>query len=425
MPMPDVSRTSPLRMRGSRVVWRTRPWLGMAVPAPAVALAAGTAIFGAATASPAAETARISVRVGAPALAGPLPRGRVVSTPPGIDCPRTCTADFPLGTTVVLRKRAFNAYKPSSWSLGRGGPPCPNAWRCSFVADRDRRVRASFSPASELVASSSGAGTVVLGAHGKLTTCVEIDLQLGEYQYGCLREYRAGTRVTFKAIVDKRVRGARFVRWSDYRCPPRPVCTLTTSAGEQVVLALFEPVFLDVIQGTFGPVDAVPGSRCTFELSRRCRLEFPLNARVTLTRRPGDHGRDFWWGECSELVPGAPPYRRRPTGLTCELTMNMSQRVVAGTTSDVGHANVGESVLFEYSGPPGGRLDIRGLQRGGHGSCRLRCTRSYYHGTEVEVRATSGGGARFERWADIRSRSSVRKFRIGSHNPIKAIFRRG
>lgn len=66
-------------------------------------------------------------------------KGRIVSAPAGISCPRRCSAELQAGTTMVLRARPSAGYRFVGWSGS-----CRGSGRCVLAVDRDRRARALF-----------------------------------------------------------------------------------------------------------------------------------------------------------------------------------------------------------------------------------------------------------------------------------------
>ncbi len=67
--------------------------------------------------------------------------GSVVSSPPGITCPSTCSANFSDGTEVGLASTA----SPGSSFVGWSGD-CAGTADCNVIADADRSVTATFEP---------------------------------------------------------------------------------------------------------------------------------------------------------------------------------------------------------------------------------------------------------------------------------------
>jgi len=72
--------------------------------------------------------------------------GTVVSSPAGIDCPATCSADFPGGSQVTLTE---NPGAPSTFSTfgGWGGACMGSAASCTLTANATENVTATFNPA--------------------------------------------------------------------------------------------------------------------------------------------------------------------------------------------------------------------------------------------------------------------------------------
>jgi hypothetical protein len=105
--------------------------------------------------------------------------GRVLSTPPGIDCSAgTCTASFPLGSAFRLSAAPTSGFHLSSWS----GDCVGGAQECEATADEDTRVQAEFAsgsstpkpPANPLLVSFSGKGRVTSTPEGLIdcgSTC--------------------------------------------------------------------------------------------------------------------------------------------------------------------------------------------------------------------------------------------------------------
>src|SRR5262249_45620207 len=89
-----------------------------------------------------------------------LPLGRVVTTPPGIDCDLLCTsqsASFPGGTVVTLTAQATVTGTFKGWT-----GDCSGDGPCVLTMDADKRVTAHFSPLPGGNASSSDTGSVAL-----------------------------------------------------------------------------------------------------------------------------------------------------------------------------------------------------------------------------------------------------------------------
>jgi len=67
-------------------------------------------------------------------------KGRVTSSPAGIDCETaSCSADFPSGTTVTLTPAPASGYGFAGW-----GTDCSGAGGCTLPLSKDATVYANF-----------------------------------------------------------------------------------------------------------------------------------------------------------------------------------------------------------------------------------------------------------------------------------------
>ncbi len=108
--------------------------------------------------------------------------GTVRSDPPGIDCPRTCAADFPDGTAVSL-----NATGASGWDFTGFGGACGGT-SCAVTLSSDVSALATFlqRPVT-LSVQMVGSGSVVSNPAG--IDCPRI----------CSTAFSSGTRLTLTA----------------------------------------------------------------------------------------------------------------------------------------------------------------------------------------------------------------------------------
>ena len=67
--------------------------------------------------------------------------GRVVSDPPGISCPDTCTARFPAYSSVILRAEPDKAERLLTW----GGDCHSPTHSCKLYMDGEKIVQVGFS----------------------------------------------------------------------------------------------------------------------------------------------------------------------------------------------------------------------------------------------------------------------------------------
>lgn len=72
----------------------------------------------------------------------PKGAGAVVSVPPGIDCPPTCSASFPQNSQVKLSANAGSSYYFGGWDGS-----CSGTAACNLLMDSAENVKAIFTPA--------------------------------------------------------------------------------------------------------------------------------------------------------------------------------------------------------------------------------------------------------------------------------------
>lgn len=342
--------------------------------------------------------------------------GRVTSSPAGIDCPSDCQADFPHGGTVTLTVTPARGHVFDRWQVSGTGSDsaCGAARACTLtIGEGDAAaVVALLQPQATLNASVVGAGTLTV-APG------EAGLPAAPCGTSCSPRYAKGKRDTVTAAPDAAVPGARFVRWSDYRCSPaRRSCTLTMD-GLQDLNVIFEPVFLTIFRGSFGPVFvSPPGVACTFEPDATgtptpCRIPYGLDDLATITRDPAvvpepGHG---WFGPCA----GA--------DTTCAVRMRKDEGVVAGSPPIAAAPGAGQSMRFGYKGPPGGRIIVKG--NGETRTCTRTCTLGgFQRDSRIRIRAKGAGSVRFKGWSDIKGKTPSRAIYVGDPTAVRATFTR-
>ena len=342
--------------------------------------------------------------------------GRVTSSPAGIDCPGDCQEDFPHGSTVTLTLTPTRGHVFDGWQVSGNdrGSACGAARACRLtIGEGDAAaVVATLRPQATLIASAVGAGTLAV-APG------EIGLPAEPCGTSCSPRYAKGKRVTVTAVPDAAVAGARFVRWSDYRCPPnRRSCTLTMD-GTQYLNVVFAPVFLTILRGGFGPVSvSPPGVVCAFEPDATgrptpCRIPFELDAMTTITRDPAvaTEPSERWVGACSGAAT------------TCAVRMRTDQAVIAGAPPIGAAPGAGQSMRFGYKGTPGGKIIVTG--NGKTRTCTKTCTLGgFQRDSRIRIRAKGAGNARFKAWSDIKGSKASRSIYVGDPTAVQATFKK-
>jgi DNA-binding beta-propeller fold protein YncE len=233
--------------------------------------------------------------------------GVVTSSPAGVDCGTTCSAQFSAGTPVTLTATADSG--SSSTFTGWSGGGCSGTGTCNVTLNANTTVTAGFSapvPNPTLTVAKSGTGT-----GGVTSSPAGIDCGAT-----CSTSYATGTPVTLTATADS---GSTFTGWSGGGCSGTGTCNVTLNANTTVTAGFSLPVpnpTLTVAKsgtGTGGVTSSPAGINC----GATCSAQYAPGTPVTLTAT-ADSGSTFtgWSGACSG------------TG-ACSFTLNASTTVTA------------------------------------------------------------------------------------------------
>ncbi len=140
--------------------------------------------------------------------------GTIVSSPAGLSCPGTCTANFDQGQLVTLTAQPGSGSRLQAW-----GGACTGRGACSVTADGAKSVSATFASASlTLTTSVSGKGKVVSSPSG--VACPG----------RCSSQFDADSTVVLRAVP---ATGYKLSAWSG-ACNGNAGCTVTLSADATV-----------------------------------------------------------------------------------------------------------------------------------------------------------------------------------------------
>ncbi len=144
--------------------------------------------------------------------------GKVTSTPAGISCPGTCSANFASGAVVTLAASAAAGSTFAGWSGA-----CTGTGSCAVTMSAAQSVTATFNatvsvPLSVTMAGS-GSGTVASVPKG--ISCPGT----------CSASFASGTSVTLSASA---AAGSLFMGWSGGGCTGTGNCTVTMSMAQSV-----------------------------------------------------------------------------------------------------------------------------------------------------------------------------------------------
>ena len=140
--------------------------------------------------------------------------GSVTSSPVGINCPSTCSANFVAPTQVTLTATPANGWGFSGW-----GGACSGVGNCVVTMNAAQSVTATFAqPQYTLDVSVAGNGTVTSSPPG--ISCPSV----------CTMNYSSGTSVMLTATPTG---GATFNGWGG-ACTGNGSCLLTMNSIESV-----------------------------------------------------------------------------------------------------------------------------------------------------------------------------------------------
>ena len=153
--------------------------------------------------------------------------GRVISTPPGLDCnSTTCSSDFTDGAVVTLNATPAVGFVFDGWTVG----PCTGTTGCAITIHDDTQVTAKFSahPPTEvhIAVAVTGPGQVQGGG---------IDCGLPPSAV-CDAKVAPGSTTTLTAFPGAK---ARFLGWGGACNGAAPACPVPANADTQVT-AVFE-----------------------------------------------------------------------------------------------------------------------------------------------------------------------------------------
>ena len=217
----------------------------------------------------------------------------------GIDCPGTCSLDYPSGTSVTLSATATAGSTFTGWS----GGGCSGTGTCTMTMSSDHTVTATFTITHTLAVSIAGSGSGTVTGSG-------IDCP-----GTCSLDYPSGTSVTLSATATA---GSTFTGWSGGGCSGTGTCTMTMSS-DHTVTATFTITHTLAVSIAGSGSGTVTGSG--IDCPGTCSLDYPSGTSVTLsaTATAGSTFTGWSGGGCSG------------TG-TCTMTMSSDHTVTATFT---------------------------------------------------------------------------------------------
>ena len=194
--------------------------------------------------------------------------GTVTSSPAGINCPSTCSANFASGTAITLTAHPNSGSTFSGW----GGEICEGTGTCTFTITANESATANFSSNGiALTVSEAGTGTGTVTSAPAGISCPTT----------CSASFASGTAVTLTAFPAD---GSTFAGWTGGGCSGTGTCVVTVTAATAVTATFNNgntPVIISVGSGSSSTVNTVPGGSGVFGLVLTGQTGFSGTVQLT------------------------------------------------------------------------------------------------------------------------------------------------
>jgi hypothetical protein len=233
------------------------------------------------------------------------PRGRVTSTPAGIDCGTVCTQSFPENTAVTLTAEPMEYGRFVGWEGA-----CTGTGICTVTMTQERLVTANFADLYYNFSVNRSLQGTLTSMPGAINCGVNSTICWDNYLYNALVTITATPIPGFEVLTWT---GACYGK-GEKKNDGSGLCTVEVTGSLQASAEFGAILSLDIAGAGSGSVTSMPaGINCSAD----CNNTYIYNTAVTLVANPAP-GSVFngWSGACSG------------TG-TCSVTMSQARFVRA------------------------------------------------------------------------------------------------
>lgn len=311
--------------------------------------------------------------------------GFVTSSPAGINCGATCSANFALGTMVTLTPMAT----PGSTFTGWSGA-CTGNGACVVPAMTATAVGATFTlDAFPLTVSKAGTGGGTVSSNPAGISCGTT----------CLSSWVSGTVVTLIAMADS---SSTFAGWSG-ACSGTGSCVVTLSAAQSVTATFTRQQFALSVMRTGAGTGTVTSNPAGISCGATCSASYDAGAMVTLTATAATGSTFSGWsgGGCTGTAP-------------CTITVS------AATSVSANFDRVQYAFSVIRTGTGGGTVTSvpSGI------SCGTTCATQLFHGDRITLTAASDQNSTFAGWSGPCTGTNACVVDVTSATTVTATFTR-
>ena len=293
--------------------------------------------------------------------------GTVKSSPAGIECPSTCSAEYDSGTEVALTGTPGPNTEAVKWT----GCSSVSEGKCLVTMSAAKTVSATFNLHKvELKLTRGGLGTGTVASSPAGINCGAT----------CAAIFGEGQAVTLTGTPSGETEA---VKWSGCDSVTAENKCLVTMSASREVGALFN------VQGPTLKITrlgngtgTVKSSPAAIDCGAACAVNFKKDQQVTLAGTPGLHTEAVKWAGCDELEEG-----------NCVVTMSSAREVTALFALEPQYVEYTVSVNPKGTGTGSVQSFPPGI------SCPGDCSERYLFKTPVTLLATPGAGSAFAHWA--------------------------